>query len=124
MGILRAGFPVFLISNRTSPAGLQHLISKSGVSHILTDEDAPQLKAKLEDVRKTDPSITVSYIPSWDQLISPELVVKKPQMVQPDLNDLCLVLHSSGMLVFHPMVIADREQALLRCPSSMLGPIV
>lgn len=89
---------MFLISNRTSPAALEHLLTKSNVSHILMNEGDMQLVTRLEDAKRSLSSdITASYIPSWDQLFSPEFEVEKPPTVQPNLEDMCLILHSSGV---------------------------
>ncbi|KAJ7655614.1 hypothetical protein DFH06DRAFT_930063, partial [Mycena polygramma] len=43
LGIMRAGYPIFLISSAASPVVLSHLISTSGVSLILTNMDDSEL---------------------------------------------------------------------------------
>ncbi|KXN85586.1 hypothetical protein AN958_11081 [Leucoagaricus sp. SymC.cos] len=80
-----------------APVALQHLIIKSGVSHILINEDNKELKNRLQKVRE-DPvvDITVSNIPSWVKLFSTEYSVEKPPPENYNLVSLCIVLHSSG----------------------------
>ncbi|KDR69563.1 hypothetical protein GALMADRAFT_282566, partial [Galerina marginata CBS 339.88] len=71
VGILRAGFPIFLISNRLPHVALHHLIVKSGVSHILTNQDDKELNERLQ--RACDDSavdVTVSHIPPWATLFA------------------------------------------------------
>lgn len=102
---MRAGFPIFLISPRTSPVALQHLIVKSRVSHILMNADDKELKARLQSILE-DPAIdvTVSFIPSWTQLFTAEYSVQAPPAEKYDLDSLSIVLHSSGLpLNFLPL---------------------
>lgn len=95
-GIMRAGFPVFLISHRTSPDTLEHIIAKSGVSQILMNAGDKPLFDKLEKARqKLKADISVSYIPSSTQLFAGG-DVEAPIIDKPALDDLCLLLHSSG----------------------------
>ncbi|KAF9553879.1 acetyl-CoA synthetase-like protein [Agrocybe pediades] len=96
IGIMRAGLPVLLLSSRTSPVALKHMIVESGVSHILMDRNDTELASRLQSVQQNmSSSITVSYVPSWDDLFSEEAPVKLPALT-PGLDDLCLILHSSG----------------------------
>uniref|UniRef100_A0A8H7XLR3 AMP-dependent synthetase/ligase domain-containing protein n=1 Tax=Psilocybe cubensis TaxID=181762 RepID=A0A8H7XLR3_PSICU len=97
VGILRAGYPVFLISKRLAPAALEHLVTKSGVKHVFVAEHDKILSNNIQDIQsKLCARIGVSHIPFWLDTLSPEFVVQKPPMGQYNPEDICLVLHSSG----------------------------
>ena len=64
-GIMRAGFPVLLISTRASSAALAHLISISGVAHVVVNEDDVALENKLMTAiaraQESDSEITINW---------------------------------------------------------------
>ncbi|PPQ92185.1 hypothetical protein CVT25_008959 [Psilocybe cyanescens] len=96
IGVIRAGFPLFLISDRTSPASLEHLIVKSGVTHILINDNDQKLSTRLWGVRRNlKEDVTVSIIPSRSELFG-NGETEVPAPVQPSLEDQCLIIHSSG----------------------------
>ncbi|KAJ7507870.1 hypothetical protein B0H11DRAFT_1969067 [Mycena galericulata] len=99
LGIMRAGYPVFLISPFASPASLRHLINVSGVALIFTNSDDPELHSKLASavagIRDTNPSI--QHILSWSQIFSSENTPEEGPTVPPHNSEsTCIILHSSG----------------------------
>ncbi|KAH9474694.1 Adenylate-forming reductase Nps10 [Psilocybe cubensis] len=69
MGVICAGYTVILLSDKASPATLEHLIVESGVAHILTNADDEILASRLSNVReKLKHGVTVSTIPSWSEI--------------------------------------------------------
>ncbi|KAJ6607505.1 hypothetical protein B0H10DRAFT_1956208 [Mycena sp. CBHHK59/15] len=119
LGIMRAGYPVFLISPFASPAALTHLIATSGIPLILTNPDDLELHAKLlepsvlvvswsatgfevrQHHKRGDPVLGLCgvrcSILSWDQIFSGENVRKDgPDVSGYDLEPTCIILHSSG----------------------------
>lgn len=102
IGVMRTGFPVFMMSNRASLVALSHVISTSGVSHILINEGDPEYEKKLhsaiEDARRHNPKIatTVSYHLPWQRLFSDE-PIEIPCPGRYDLDRPCLIIHSSGI---------------------------
>ncbi|KAJ7075857.1 hypothetical protein B0H15DRAFT_865510 [Mycena belliarum] len=97
LGIMRAGYPVFLMSPWASPAALKHLISISGVPLILTNADDPDLRAKLLFAAGDTPGIQISDHLPWSRIISTEPGPEKgPDIPEHDLEATCIILHSSG----------------------------
>ncbi|KAJ7684482.1 hypothetical protein DFH06DRAFT_1155792 [Mycena polygramma] len=103
LGIIRAGYPVFLMSPFAPPAVLRHLISISGVSLILTNPDDPELYSKLSaaatEVGGNNPNgqtVIASQL-TWSQIFSGEgSPDNAPDVNDCDLESASVVLHSSG----------------------------
>ncbi|KAJ6525738.1 hypothetical protein B0H19DRAFT_590026 [Mycena capillaripes] len=103
LGIMRAGYPVFLISPFAPPAALKHLLHISNVSLILTNTDDPELHSKLlaavTDIKTGDPHAqpVISSQLSWSQIFSSEDIPKAgPNVPEYDLESTCIIFHSSG----------------------------
>ncbi|KAJ7184448.1 hypothetical protein C8R46DRAFT_1185874 [Mycena filopes] len=104
LGIMRAGYPLFLISAHTSPATLKHLIKISGVQLVLanTDDDA-ELNLKLATavaelaLDSDGGKATIAPLLSWSQIFSRENVYDEgPAVTNYDSESAALILHSSG----------------------------
>lgn len=102
-GIMRAGFPVFLVSTRASSAALAHLISISGVAHVVVNEDDVALENKLMTAiaraqeSDSEINVTISHVLTWSALFpAKSATVEAPKVKEFDKNSLALVLHSSG----------------------------
>ncbi|KAJ6497139.1 hypothetical protein C8R47DRAFT_1262354 [Mycena vitilis] len=103
LGIMRAGYPVFLMSPFAPPAVLRHLISISGVSLILTNPDDPELFLKISAAAteiggaNPDGHIAITSQLTWFQIFSGEgLPDNAPDVNDCDLELASIVLHSSG----------------------------
>ncbi|KAJ7432348.1 hypothetical protein FB451DRAFT_1197143 [Mycena latifolia] len=97
VGIMRAGYPVFLISPWVSPDALKHLIRISGVPLILTNADDPVLHSKLLSAVDNIPDVHISSHLPWSQIFSNENAVEDgPDIPEYDLVSTCIILHSSG----------------------------
>ncbi|KAJ6525731.1 hypothetical protein B0H19DRAFT_1198655, partial [Mycena capillaripes] len=100
LGIMRAGYPVFLISPFAPPAALKHLLHISAVPLILTNTDDPELHSKLLTAvqngnRNAQPVISSQL--SWSQIFSSENTPKAgPNVPEYGLESTCIILHSSG----------------------------
>ncbi|KAJ7356731.1 hypothetical protein DFH08DRAFT_688847 [Mycena albidolilacea] len=100
LGIMRAGYPVFLISPYSSLAALKHLIETSGVSMILTNTDDLALHSKLYSavvaVNNNVQTAIISQL-QWSQIFSSQTPVEGGPIVPPyDLESASVILHSSG----------------------------
>ncbi|KAJ6491667.1 hypothetical protein C8R47DRAFT_436606 [Mycena vitilis] len=109
LGIMRAGYPVFLISSAASPVVLSHLISTSGVSLILTNNDDSELNSKLTaavtEIGASNPNIqpvVASQLP-WSQILPnstaaslADNIASKFEDIAYDLDSGCVITHSSG----------------------------
>jgi acyl-CoA synthetase (AMP-forming)/AMP-acid ligase II len=100
LGIMRAGYPVFLISPYSSPAALKHLIETSGVSMILTNTDDLALHLKLSSaVAAVNNNVQTAIISQlqWSQIYSSQTPVEEGPIMPPhDLESASVILHSSG----------------------------
>ena len=103
MGLMRAGYQPFPLSNRNSPAGIAHLIKEMKVTHIVTtgDHSTQQLLAASIDVLESEGvRLRCISLPRFgDELIKPSQSFKRcPVPVRAKPDDAALILHSSGML--------------------------
>ncbi|OBZ79958.1 L-aminoadipate-semialdehyde dehydrogenase large subunit [Grifola frondosa] len=105
VGIIRAGYIVFLISPRNSPTAIAHLLSKVHVTHILGGpEDSLQdlLHASLQlipdDPNRATP--TLSLIPQFEELYLKDATFEPLPFERPQLSDRAVILHSSGSTAF------------------------
>ncbi|KAH8116797.1 hypothetical protein DFH11DRAFT_1687657 [Phellopilus nigrolimitatus] len=105
-GIVRAGFTVFAISPRNSPAAVAHLLRKTKTAHVLVgSEQALQSLAKasfklLDDAGDAKPG--ASDMPNFKDVFLPidETDFKPFPHVKPDLDSNAFILHSSGSTAF------------------------
>ncbi|KAM5532280.1 hypothetical protein V8D89_014038 [Ganoderma adspersum] len=101
LGILRAGYTMFLISPRNVPAAVADLFRKTGCRHLLLTSDTPiqnLARAALEEVD----GVTVHEMLAFETLIPMDAPVKPDEDSVEDLptdydkNSLAMILHSSG----------------------------
>lgn len=104
MGIMRAGYVPFPISTRNSPAGVAHLLEKTGAKHLIVGLD-PAMQSLAADAIQTlksqHPSVTVlttSQMPVFGDLYSEHLgpVEVDVPYEKPSPQQLVFLLHSSG----------------------------
>lgn len=104
LGILRAGYTMFLISPRNVPAAVADMFRKTGCRHLLLTSDTPiqsLARAALEEVD----GVTVYDMPSFETLIPVDAPVKPEEDSVEDLptdydkNSLAMILHSSGKIM-------------------------
>ncbi|TFK41528.1 hypothetical protein BDQ12DRAFT_720371 [Crucibulum laeve] len=107
IGAMRTGLPVILISDCLSPATMDHIISTSGVSHIVLNKDDSRVCSLITDsISRTqqmrpDLSITTSFIPTFNDLFPGDGSKIDPPNVKPyDLDSTAFILHSSGSTAF------------------------
>ena len=105
MAILRAGYTVFPISVRNSPAAVAHLISKVNVSHVFVGReqaivDLSDKALKLLSEENTSQSVpTVSPILTFEDLYTPSKSDDDNDAVpfeKKNMEDIAIYLHSSG----------------------------
>lgn len=107
IGIIRAGFVPFPISPRNSPAAVAHLLSKSSTSRVIVGrekvyQDLVNDALKIMKDQGTSQPAT-SPFPVFDDFYSadaPETEYVAPAFAHPDLEENCLILHSSGRIMY------------------------
>ncbi len=99
-GICRAGFVAYAISPRNSPAAVAHLLSNTGVVHVLVGSETQDLAdASLQIMRESG---TVppdqSRLPTFEDLYFVNLDSEFDPLppLRYDWNDPLVILHSSG----------------------------
>ncbi|KAI0734153.1 hypothetical protein C8Q72DRAFT_770789 [Fomitopsis betulina] len=121
MGIMRAGYVPFPISTRNSPAGVAHLLEKTGAKHLIVGLD-PAMQSLAADAIQTlksqHPSVTVlttSQMPVFGDLYSEHLgpVEVDVPYEKPSPQQLVFLLHSSGSTAF-PKPIPFTHRSLLQ----------
>ncbi|KAK0190058.1 hypothetical protein F5146DRAFT_1139593 [Armillaria mellea] len=102
-GIIRAGYTAFPISTRNSPAGVAHLLESTGCKNLFVSADpAMQEVARMQDGINTIP------MPAFEDLYSKNDSEPLPH-VRPDLEQLALIIHSSGSMRFpRPILYTHR----------------
>ncbi|KAH8114663.1 acetyl-CoA synthetase-like protein [Phellopilus nigrolimitatus] len=116
VGILRAGYTVFPISPRNSPAAVAHLLRKANVTHILIgSENAIQSLVVasfnlLEDDYRS--SMQTSIIPSFKELYFTDVLTEPAPTIQFDLDCISVILHSSGSTAFPKPIYWTHYQLL------------
>lgn len=101
VGIMRAGFAVFPISPRNSPAAVAHLLRKTSPAHLLVGPE-PSLKelvAASYKIFKEDGAEPprFSEMPFFDAIYEKGLAPFEPlPPVKRGLDDIVLIMHSSG----------------------------
>ena len=103
VGILRAGFALFLISPRNSPEAIAHLLKKTGASHLLVGGEPmlQKLAVASSELLRADghPEIPVSHMPHFEDLYPhdhSDNEFKQYPTVKFGLDVPSLILHSSG----------------------------
>lgn len=99
---MRAGYTVFPISARNSPAAVAHLLKKANVTHLFVGQDGNVPSVidaaynMLEDSRpKTFP------MPTYQDLFSDSDENSKPlPFERPSFSAVAMILHSSGSTAF------------------------
>ncbi|KZV94434.1 acetyl-CoA synthetase-like protein [Exidia glandulosa HHB12029] len=111
IGVIRAGFEIFLLSPRTSPQVLAHLLRKQGSTHIFVSPDAATQALIKEAQVVLGKELVVLPVPSFEELYS-ETPVEAPPKFRPDLDELAIILHSSGSTSL-PKVVPYPHRALI-----------
>ncbi|KAF8635353.1 hypothetical protein AX17_003937, partial [Amanita inopinata Kibby_2008] len=107
MAVIRAGYTLFTISSRNSPAAVAHLITKVGVKYVLVGREPAManLVTETSKVLKSEyssfPEPEFSSLPTFEELFADDPTELEPPpfgRVKPD--DLVLYCHSSGSTAF------------------------
>ncbi|KZT73191.1 acetyl-CoA synthetase-like protein [Daedalea quercina L-15889] len=125
MGLMRANYVPFLMSNRNSPAAVAHLLSKVDVKHLVIGReqamhDLAQEAFALLNVQNVDTALPeTSSMPVFDELFTPA----SENSLGTNLSALpyrsrgadapALILHSSGSTAF-PKPVTFSHQRLLQ----------
>lgn len=108
MGILRAGYVCFPISPRNSPTAVAHLLSKTSAAHIIVGREktyqdlvSAALVSLKEDFAESSGAagIPFSSMPLFEDLYLSDWQSNPtvpPPYGEPTLEDICMVVHSSG----------------------------
>ncbi|ETW75335.1 hypothetical protein HETIRDRAFT_461285 [Heterobasidion irregulare TC 32-1] len=117
IGIIRAGYCAFLVSPRNSPPAIAHLLSITQSDFLLTSADTvtQDIVHKAVDIlQKNGGTIAVRDIPRFEELFHDVAVSFEPlpQMQTPSMDDVAIILHSSGSTNF-PKPIPLTHRALL-----------
>ncbi|KAF4568263.1 putative NRPS-like protein biosynthetic cluster [Pleurotus pulmonarius] len=119
MGLMRAGYQPFPLSNRNSPAGIAHLIKEMKVTHILITDDQPTqqlLAASIAVLASRGIELQCIPLPRFgDELIKPSQRFKHcPFSVRAKPDDIALILHSSGSTTFPKPIISTHRMLIER----------
>ncbi|KAH9840963.1 uncharacterized protein C8Q71DRAFT_854811 [Rhodofomes roseus] len=124
MSIMRAGYVVFPLSPRNSPAAIAHLVVKANVKHILVGREKAMtdlassafdiLKAEHPSTALPDLSPMLSfeelYLPPGEGAVSSADIPYRPH----GSDDPAMLLHSSGSTAFpKPIVFTYRRMSQL-----------
>ena len=129
---MRAGFTVFPISPRNSPAAIAHLLLKTSPAHLIIGPE-PSLKELMAisyDLIKKDGAQPpqVSEMPFFDALYGTQLSPFEPlPPVKRGHDDIALIMHSSGRLYVTQCIqtlMFYVFQALQRFQSPSSGPTI
>ncbi|KAF9497419.1 acetyl-CoA synthetase-like protein [Pleurotus eryngii] len=128
MGLMRAGYQPFPLSNRNSPAGIAHLIKEMKVTHIITtgDHSTQQLLAASVDVLGSEGvRVRCISLPRFgDELVKPNQSFKRcPVPVRAKPDDAALILHSSGSTTFPKPIISTHRMLIERGRAFMFGDV-
>lgn len=98
---MRAGFAVFAISPRNSPAAVAHLLQKTSPAHLIVgpESNLKELAAASYNIIKGDGAEPprVSEMPFFDALYGNALSPFEPlPPVKRGADDIVLIMHSSG----------------------------
>ncbi|KIJ41947.1 hypothetical protein M422DRAFT_229444 [Sphaerobolus stellatus SS14] len=107
MAIMRANYIAFPISPRNSAAAVAHLVSKTGVKHILLgqEQSMQDLANEMTEILKTQyPSVAlpqISPIPLFQDLFDqPVINMDDLPIERKSPDDIVIYLHSSGSTAF------------------------
>ncbi|KAK0492011.1 NRPS-like enzyme [Armillaria luteobubalina] len=93
-GIIRAGYTAFPISTRNSPVAVAHLLERTGCKSLLVSADPA-----MQDIARTQDGIKTVPMPTFEDLYLKNDSEPLPH-VRPDLEQLALIVHSSGSTRF------------------------
>ncbi|KAH9949726.1 hypothetical protein B0H21DRAFT_819887 [Amylocystis lapponica] len=119
IGMFRAGIPVFPISPRFSVPVVTHLLSITGVSHVLISAE-PSIDGIAQDAvdglrtRAHDSQVPgLSRMPLYEDLYMKNASFTPLPSFHPDLSSTAIILHSSGSTSF-PKPIRWTARAMLQ----------
>ncbi|KAG7441925.1 acetyl-CoA synthetase-like protein [Guyanagaster necrorhizus] len=93
-GIIRAGYTAFPISTRNSPAGVAHLLASTGYEYLFVSADSA-----MQEIARMQDGINLIPMPTFEDLYLNNDSEPLPH-VRPDLEQLALIIHSSGSTRF------------------------
>ncbi|KDQ12770.1 hypothetical protein BOTBODRAFT_410115 [Botryobasidium botryosum FD-172 SS1] len=116
-GVIRAGFPVQLISPYNSSTTAGHVLFTAGVTHLFVEDSLRDMvNTALELVKKEHPAFALSVLdlPTFDDLYPKGHAALEtlPPAHAPDLDSVAMGIQSSGSTAL-PKIIWITHQALL-----------
>ncbi|KAI1786493.1 acetyl-CoA synthetase-like protein [Ganoderma leucocontextum] len=102
LGILRAGYTMFLISPRNVPAAVADMLRKTECRHLLLTSDTPIQSLARAALEEVDGVTTLHEMPAFETLFPVDAPVKPEEdrvedlPAQFDKDSLAMILHSSG----------------------------
>lgn len=126
---MRAGYAVFPISTRNSPAAVAHLLQKADVAHVLVGHESA-LQALITDslalIQGESEKPTISVMLSYENMYpedtgdEDDFIPLEPRTYRPD--DPAFLFHSSGSTAFPKPIVWTHYQSvqlsLTPCKSS------
>jgi acyl-CoA synthetase (AMP-forming)/AMP-acid ligase II len=105
--IIRAGYRAFLVSPRNSSAAIAHLLTVTESDFLLTTPDSATtntVNGTVEALKADGGTVIVRDMPRFEDLL-PEGdhdFEALPAMQTPSMDDIAIILHSSGMQFYYP----------------------
>lgn len=116
---MRAGYAVFPISTRNSPAAVAHLLQKADVAHVLVGHESA-LQALITDslalIQGESEKPTISVMLSYENMYpedtgdEDDFVPLEPRTYRPD--DPAFLFHSSGSTAFPKPIVWTHYQSV------------
>lgn len=106
IGVLRTGWPLFLISPRNSSEAVAHLLKKAGVTHLFVSTESSVQALASDAIAHVSPTVVQKLaMPTFD-ILFPAIGIDSSFVPEPlgeiNLDDRALVLHSSGTVKEQP----------------------
>ncbi|KAJ8490029.1 hypothetical protein ONZ45_g13352 [Pleurotus djamor] len=115
-GVMRAGYTVFPISPRNSDQGAANMMEKMGVTYLFVSGDQAMQKLAKSACEQLSHDVNIIPAPSFEYLYRRDINVapRPPSQATPfpeaSLDDVAIVLHSSGSTSFpKPIPLSHRN---------------
>ncbi|TBU32715.1 acetyl-CoA synthetase-like protein [Dichomitus squalens] len=120
LGIMRAGYTMFLISPRNVPAAVADMLRKTECRHLLLSSDALVQDLAKKALAELN-GVTLHDVPTFEQLFPADASVDglstEDLPATLDINGLCMILHSSGS-TNHPKPVRWTHKKMMSWSSS------
>ncbi|KAI0755845.1 acetyl-CoA synthetase-like protein [Fomes fomentarius] len=122
IGVMRAGYAIFLISTRNAPVAVADMLERTGAGHVIVSSDSFMrgvAQEALSSLSANGKHVVEIGIPTFEELFAERLEPSSPydaQVVLPtsfDVTGAAAILHSSGS-TGHPKTIVWTHKMLAR----------